>query len=63
MNQTDYNLFLITMYHPLAQKIQQAAAHLQQHGYAIIPNFISKETCDAAIKEVDTLIDEFQPTP
>lgn len=35
----------------------------QKNGYAIIPKFISGAQCDGAIKEIDRLIDQFNPTP
>lgn len=47
----------------LSQNIIRASQHLKKHGYAIIPNFLSPKICDEAIKEIDRLIDTFEPTP
>jgi len=41
----------------LKLSIQEATQHLQQHGYAIIKNFISPHTCETAITEIDRLMD------
>jgi hypothetical protein len=43
--------------------LQKAAKFLHQNGYAIIPNFISPETCKSAMNEIDRLVDAFEPTP
>jgi len=47
----------------LSQNIIRARQHLQKHGYAIIPNFLSKDICEQAEKEIDRLVDSFEPTP
>jgi ectoine hydroxylase-related dioxygenase (phytanoyl-CoA dioxygenase family) len=46
----------------LAQQIKQAAKNIQDHGYTVIKNFITPQTCQAAINEIDRLVDAFEPT-
>lgn len=46
----------------LISKIRDATEHLHHHGYAIVRDFISPQTCEAAIQEIDRLIDHFKPT-
>jgi hypothetical protein len=46
-----------------AQEIKRAAQFLKQNGYAIIPKFISPDTCKEAMDEINRLVDSFEPTP
>jgi phytanoyl-CoA hydroxylase len=46
----------------VAKQIKSAAQHVKDHGYTVIKNFISKRQCQAAINEIDNLIENFQPT-
>jgi phytanoyl-CoA hydroxylase len=41
----------------------KASRHLAQHGYTVIPNFLSSQACQEAIDEIDRLVDNFEPTP
>lgn len=45
------------------QEIKQASQMLKQNGYALIPKFISPEICQAAMDEINRLVDDFEPTP
>ena len=47
----------------IAEKAALAAQHIRDHGYAVIKNFISPETCDKAREEIDRLVDNFEPAP
>lgn len=46
----------------LARQISEAAKHVKEHGYAVIKNFISPQKCEAAIQEIDRLVDDFEPS-
>ncbi len=45
-----------------ALEFVKAAHSLKQHGYALIPNFISPQKCQQAMDEIDRLVDGFEPT-
>lgn len=44
-------------------QIVEAVKHIQDFGYAVIKNFISKEKCTTAIDEINRLVDAYEPTP
>lgn len=46
-----------------AQQIKEAAKSIQEYGYAVIKGFLNQEKCQAAIQEIDRLVDSFEPTP
>lgn len=45
----------------IIHQIKEAAKHIEDHGYAVIKNFISREACQVAINEIDRLVDAFEP--
>ena len=56
-------IYIFKMATQIAEHFLKASRHLQQHGYAVIPNFITSQACQEAIGEIDHLIDNFEPTP
>lgn len=45
-----------------SMSVESAIASLKKNGYGIVSRFISPEVCQKAIKEIDRLIMEFEPT-
>ena len=42
--------------------IQKAVSSLFQNGYAVVPSFLSPDTCEKAVKEIDNLIASYNPS-
>ena len=42
---------------------KQVLASLQKNGIGVLENFLSPQVCDQAIKEIDSLILGFTPSP
>ena len=42
--------------------MKKIVEHFHKYGYGLVPDFLSPQQCDNAVKEIDRLIEDYHPT-